>query len=266
MDVCYHPEYLRMHGSFLIYDHVGTRRFPPPSFAYCATSMHADIRSTSMAQSSEIIHGDQDLPWEDRSDDRLFWRGSPTGMWHNRKYEGDQERWRGSQRLRLVDWLSPNAPGTGGSDGSVEYLSSPKGEGKNERRSGVVGTTTSTSRREINQALMDVAFAGKPLNCEGDVCESMQQDYTFGDRVPEGKGGAAQYKYLLDVDGNGWSARFRRLMSMDAVVFKSTIYPEWWLERIEPWLHYVPVQLDYSDVYDIMVRSSSAFSITGSIL
>lgn len=254
MDVCYHPEYLRMHGSFLIRDRISTHRFPPPSLAYCATGMHADIRMTSLAQSSRFIRADQDIPWEERQDTRLFWRGSPTGMWHSHWYDGDQERWRGSQRLRLVDWLSPNAPGMGGSDSRVEYLPSPRLGSEIEERGEAVGSTRSVSRREINRIFMDVEFAGNPINCEGDICESMRQDYVFGNRVPEGKGGAAQYKYLLDVDGNGWSARFRRLMSMDAVVFKSTIYPEWWLERIEPWLHYVPVQMDYSDVYDILVR------------
>jgi hypothetical protein len=29
------------------------------------------------------------------------------------------------------------------------------------------------------------------------------------------------------VDGNGWSARFKRLMTTNSVVLKSTIFPEW---------------------------------------
>ena len=45
-------------------------------------------------------------------------------------------------------------------------------------------------------------------------------------------------------------------------MLKSTIYPEWWNDRIQPWLHYVPVKVDYSDVYDIMAfvsRSQTSF-------
>ncbi len=61
---------------------------------------------------------------------------------------------------------------------------------------------------------------------------------------------AGAYKYVFDVDGNGWSARFRRLMSMHSVVFKASVYPEWFSERVQPWVHYVPVQMDYSDLYD----------------
>jgi hypothetical protein len=34
------------------------------------------------------------------------------------------------------------------------------------------------------------------------------------------------------------------------VIFKSTVFPEWFQERIQPWVHYVPVGLDLSDLYD----------------
>lgn len=27
---------------------------------------------------------------------------------------------------------------------------------------------------------------------------------------------------------------------------------EWWTERIQPWVHYVPVLIDYSEVYDVL--------------
>jgi hypothetical protein len=40
----------------------------------------------------------------------------------------------------------------------------------------------------------------------------------------------------MDVDGNGWSGRFHRLMSMKACVLKSTLFPEWYGDRIQPWL------------------------------
>ena len=61
------------------------------------------------------------------------------------------------------------------------------------------------------------------------------------------------------------------------MIFKSTIYPEWcvhpsfplfpppslsgqqklihiprFTDRIQPWLHYVPVQLDFTDLYDAL--------------
>jgi len=64
---------------------------------------------------------------------------------------------------------------------------------------------------------------------------------------------ALQHKYVIDVDGNTWSSRFQRLLLGGSLVFKSTIMPEWWNDRAQPWVHYVPVQLDYSDVLDALV-------------
>lgn len=43
----------------------------------------------------------------------------------------------------------------------------------------------------------------------------------------------------LDVDGNGWSSRFHRLLMSGAMVIKATIYQEWQSDLMIPWYHYV---------------------------
>jgi hypothetical protein len=73
--------------------------------------------------------------------------------------------------------------------------------------------------------------------------------------MPHGE--QAAYKYALDVDGNAWSARFRGLLTTGSVVLKSTVMPEWYHDRIQPWVHYVPVNLEYSDLIDIMAFVSA---------
>jgi hypothetical protein len=32
---------------------------------------------------------------------------------------------------------------------------------------------------------------------------------------------------------------------------------EWWNDRIQPWVHYVPIQMDYSDLYDTVAFVSA---------
>lgn len=59
-------------------------------------------------------------------------------------------------------------------------------------------------------------------------------------------------KFLLDIDGNGWSGRFRRLMASNAVVIKTGIFTEWFAPHLVPWFHYVPSKLDFSDLETIM--------------
>jgi hypothetical protein len=74
-------------------------------------------------------------------------------------------------------------------------------------------------------AMADVAYTGEPINCEWYICDKLKQAYEFRG----GHDGKAQgrYKYIMDVDGNGWSSRFKRLITSNALIFKSTIYPEW---------------------------------------
>jgi hypothetical protein len=57
---------------------------------------------------------------------------------------------------------------------------------------------------------------------------------------------------VLDVDGNSWSGRFRRLLKSNSLVFKSSIWPEWYRDHIQPWYHYVPVRIDYAELFDLM--------------
>ena len=42
-------------------------------------------------------------------------------------------------------------------------------------------------------------------------------------------------------------------MSSNSLIFKSTLYPELFTDRIQPWVHYVPILSDYSDLFDALV-------------
>lgn len=73
-----------------------------------------------------------------------------------------------------------------------------------------------------------------------------------------------------NIDGNGWSQRYGRLLSTGSVVFKSTVFPEWNTPWLIPYYHFVvcllfspadpasilipsqPIKVDYSDLYDTM--------------
>lgn len=83
-------------------------------------------------------------------------------------------------------------------------------------------TVTSRSLADLNAHLFDVAFAGQPIQCAGDgTCEAVQRLYRFT-QIKMKQEEANQYKYVMDVDGNGWSGRFHRLMASKSAVLKST--------------------------------------------
>ena len=60
------------------------------------------------------------------------------------------------------------------------------------------------------------------------------------------------FKYLIDVDGNtnAWGGLFERLLSGSAIlkVESPLNYRQWYYDRLKPWVHYVPVARDLSDL------------------
>jgi hypothetical protein len=60
------------------------------------------------------------------------------------------------------------------------------------------------------------------------------------------------YKFLPDIDGNSYSGRFRAFMRSTSLVLKSTIYAEWHDDRLVPWVHFVPFDNTFVDIYAIL--------------
>jgi hypothetical protein len=60
------------------------------------------------------------------------------------------------------------------------------------------------------------------------------------------------YKFLPDVDGNSYSARWRGFLRSTSVPLKGTIYAEWHDDRFIPWVHFVPFDSSFMDMYGLM--------------
>ncbi|KAJ8073632.1 hypothetical protein PM082_011910 [Marasmius tenuissimus] len=234
MDPCMHPALLWTHGLFLSHNEgPAAQPYMVPQFAPCTSTVHHNIHVPApYAWVDELLSWDNP-PWDEREDERLMWRGSDTGIWHSKGV-----RWEKSHRDWLVTWAS-------GVSGSVDVLFD-----KEANATGPVGSPKAVRKARLNPALLDVAFAGN-MQCEEEVCKEMEKVYPLARAIPPKEAG--NYKYVIDVDGNGWSGRFKRLMTSNALVFKSTIFPEWYSDRVQPWVHFVPVQVDLSDLYDSLM-------------
>jgi hypothetical protein len=82
--------------------------------------------------------------------------------------------------------------------------------------------------------MMDIAFvntAGAPVFPGG--LKAMQQVHRFADAASLGEHWS--YKYVLDLDGNSYSARFMAFLASDSAVVKSTVYQEYFSDWIQPW-------------------------------
>ncbi|PFH51623.1 glycosyltransferase family 90 protein [Amanita thiersii Skay4041] len=235
MDPCWNPNHFFYHGQFLSHNYgPAPQRTMVPEFSYCSTAIHHNIRLPTPYGWIEDIHPRSNDPdWDEKLDERLLWRGRNTGIFHDKN-----TRWQNSHREHLMR-MSNDLNGTL----SVLYPTH-----SNIER---VGGAREYRKARINPAIMDVAFAGKPIQCPPATCKESSSIYPW--REYQSIREAGNYKYVIDIDGNGWSGRFKRLLTSNSLVFKSTVYPEWYIDRIAPWVHYVPIQVDLSDLHDALI-------------
>ncbi|KAJ3323266.1 capsule-associated protein CAP1 [Boothiomyces sp. JEL0866] len=55
-------------------------------------------------------------------------------------------------------------------------------------------------------------------------------------------------KYNIDVDGTVFTERFLGLLRFDVLIFKMTIFRDWVTDRVQPWKHYIPIDITYDDL------------------
>ncbi|KAG6827890.1 hypothetical protein H0H92_010053 [Tricholoma furcatifolium] len=234
MDPCLHPSLLLLHGQFLSHGKGPVpHRFMPPQFSYSPTRLHHDITPAVPINWVADLPDGANPDWDDKVDERLQWRGGNTGIWH-----ASHTRWRETQRVRAVALA-----GIDGGDGR-ENVTILRGLPEGQK----VGNGEQVRWARWAPAMLDVAFANKAWSCEPETCEELERIFEF--RRPQDVKAAGSYKYILDIDGNGWSSRFKRLITSNSLIFKSTVYPEWFTDRIAPWVHYIPVHTDLSDLPD----------------
>ncbi|KAL1747098.1 glycosyltransferase family 90 protein [Schizophyllum fasciatum] len=172
---------------------------------------------------------DMEVPWQNKTS-RFFWRGSTTGGGSSpRGYAA------GYQRHRFVRLA-------GNTSDAPQEVTFADDEGR--WRSVEVPTG------QLNEELMDAAFTFLTTGVAypGGV-EALQRDHRFADRVPLGAHWA--HKYLVDLDGQGYSARFFGFLESGSVPVKATVYKEFYHDWIEPWVHFIPLSTMYDEIYNI---------------
>jgi hypothetical protein len=151
-----------------------------PEFSYCSTTLHHNIRiPVPYGWVEDVKPRDQDPSFEKKSDERLLWRGSNTGMFH-----ASQTRWQNSHRDFLVRYVNEL-------DGTANVLMPTVGEDQK------VDAPRKLKKSAINLALFDIAFSNKPIACSEHVCPILEELYPW--RPFMGQQEAGEYRYVLDV-------------------------------------------------------------------
>ncbi|KAJ7084743.1 glycosyl transferase family 90-domain-containing protein [Mycena crocata] len=99
--------------------------------------------------------------------------------------------------------------------------------------------------------LMDVGISAFHSTLCGENCdeERIKAEYNItGSGRPREE--VYKYKYLFDVDGNSFSGRYLGLLRSGSLVFKSTVFAEYFNDWLHPFEHYIPVLPDLSDLVE----------------
>lgn len=62
-----------------------------------------------------------------------------------------------------------------------------------------------------------------------------------------------KYKFLIDIGGNGYSGRLKYLLfAKRPILLVDRVYIEYFHILLEPYVHYIPIKQDLSDIYDVL--------------
>lgn len=193
MSPCNHPSLLLLNGmlaSFHYKNQFGPDPWPDftPIFSMSSTFLNFDIlhpaaESWMSAEDLARDAGGEDhvLEWDNMYDERLLWRGSTTGANHAQ----DTLWWNVSQRIRLVEMATRRG-------GETRVLSPPLAG-----RDAAVGFGRTLKYNALNNAFMDVAFSGKPHQCDEKMCAILSRMFEFRKLMTFKE--AIGYKYIMDV-------------------------------------------------------------------
>ncbi|KAJ5721341.1 uncharacterized protein N7483_009275 [Penicillium malachiteum] len=235
-DVCQFPELHNIHAGLRHPDSMTLTHALVPVFSQAKATCFNDLLYPSPfyveKMRMEEYKEKEDTEWEEKKN-IVYWTGSNTGG------RSTHENWRSLQRQRLaLMTLDKNRP--------INLLNRvQKFGGLSSEWVSINSTIASIS----NNTRVRISAA---IQCEEDACAEQNEELQIqtGERDEISAGYEARYN--LDIDGNGLSGRFYRLLMSKSAVLKQTLYQEWHDDWLIPWVHYVPLSMDLRDFPEIV--------------
>ncbi|EPS26328.1 putative UDP-Xyl: (mannosyl) glucuronoxylomannan/galactoxylomannan beta-1,2-xylosyltransferase [Penicillium oxalicum 114-2] len=90
------------------------------------------------------------------------------------------------------------------------------------------------------------------IQCDLPACREQEQELHIKEGQRDDISDGYKARYNLDLDGNGLSGRFYRLLMSKSAVLKQTLYQEWHDDSLIPWFRYIPISMDLRDFPEIV--------------
>jgi hypothetical protein len=107
------------------------------------------------------------------------------------------------------------------------------------------------SNREVNKlSATEISYAQPKSPCEDSNCQLVEQQFGF---KPKAENAIATNRYIMVLDtSDGPSPDFLPVLRSNSVPFISTIFREWFTERMMPWTHFVPIDVRYHGLHSTL--------------
>ena len=238
-DICHQPDLASLHGFYIAPAAFKATRELYPVFSQSKAYGYNDILYPSAWNYADKVKYDPDgdhpaTPYSQKNA-TLFWRGGTT--------EGVSDglgNWKGMSRQRFIN-LANDVNSVSRSQTlllpslSRDHKGGDNSEQKHDYSTVAISTLTKLMATDVH-VVKDIA------RCRGFDCT--QQAWEFAPLVePTDFQAHWQYKFLLDMDGAGFSGRFLSFLSSHSLPMKAALFREWWDDRVTPWQHFVPLDL-----------------------
>ena len=194
-------------------------------------------------------HAVDSVAWEER-ENKLFWRGTDTGG-HSTKIN-----WQRMHRYRFLSML--NGTQVSLAEHSPDQGLAPTKTFRLPLRSSNPYKLATLEVGRLGQwvkSWADAAFTS--ISCEvwryKPTCPYNAAYFSVDDRNTT-VSDYRRHKYTAVVDGNGGdpAGNFTRHLTDGVVVLKASVFRTWYDNRLWPWVHFVPMDNTFIDVYGIM--------------
>lgn len=244
--VCHQPDLQGLHGIFIEATSIKTSNTLFPLFGGSKLGINSEILlppAMYYSKDSRFTSNARSLAWSQKTD-KLLWRGLASGG------RNKVENWKGFHRHRLVSMLNgtqaismPDSEFIAIKDLPLDIWQLESWKDPRMPRNEAIGKWLTT--------FCDVAFTG--LECfprQEDGCS--YTDHWFGTRKSVELASQYEYKYLVDVDGNSFSGRYRDFLLSGSLPIKATLFREWHDSRLVAWKHFVPLDNRFLDIYGVL--------------
>ncbi|KAF2833455.1 hypothetical protein CC86DRAFT_278522 [Ophiobolus disseminans] len=248
VDICEEPNLQGLHSAFVAPVEMGvaTKLFPLFGDTKFAVGNEILLPGAADWNASALSTEFTALAWEKR-EDKLFWRGPATAGRDPKRY------WQRFQSERLVSMM--NATHVEIAEASIHTGNESTvgvGYAKNFRLLPAneyhLKTQTGGRLAEWVHSWADTALSD--LGCEekDKACDLVQEYFSAPPPSPSSKSSTAKFAVSIDSPSNPLITHLRQTRA----TLHASIYRNWFDTRLVPWLHFIPMDNTFVDLYGII--------------